>query len=182
MKYYNLSDQEARHVASLKPGADFVIVVPIEQPPKGYKLIQPSVYSNVDFYNDITGEYWSTKLPHPLDTLIGLRETWNTGTDYYGHNQYVYKADNIVYPCVVKWRSSQCMAKEAIRHWATVTDSRVDMVQNITKEEIILRGVSIFKMYQDDRFVDRFNNRYKGKYTWAQNPYVNIATLTGVTP
>jgi hypothetical protein len=137
--YHNLDEIQAKHVVTLKSGDEFVIVVPIEQPLEGYILIQPSD-KEVEFYNDRTGEYWHTKLPYPLGSRIGLRETWGVdGNDYYDYNPPIYyKADNPKRLNMI-WYSAQCMPVSAIR-WGTITSTRVDRVQKVTDYEWSVMG------------------------------------------
>ena len=168
--YYNLDAQQIDYW-KLNPGKSMVIVIPLpEQPPVGQKYGETGL---------------SMTLLYPLNTRMGLRETW-TESERVGH--YSYKTDgDIYYPdgelCKC-WRSAQSMPVEAIRYWGIVTGAGVDKVQNMTGLEIShMFGINYLSMIDNLLkiiFKNWFNNRYsktKKKWTWEDNPYCQIAVL-----
>ncbi len=121
---------------------------------------------------------YSYVLPYPLNARVGLRETWLWN---YWHGIWEYKADmpNNTSPL---WCSAQCMPQDAIRYWGIVEDVRVDRVQDLTAQEMFDIGL----LSKEDNVASSelitavenwFNRRYKGKWTWEQNPYCEILML-----
>jgi len=178
--YYNLDTDQARHYASLAKGDKMVLVVSLkEQPPKGSSIlhIDDKVYFEYP-YGDVVGY----DFPYPLNSRIGLRETWEWLEGYnLGEYWYVYKVDGK--PNVpewqgnFKWHSSQCQPIEAIRHWATVMELRVDRVQEVFVCEWYRAGFPDTTTPAEIKGANWFNRRYKGKWTWEQNPYCQIVTI-----
>jgi len=145
--YYNLA-QQAFHVASLKAGDTFVIVVPLkEQPPEGCP--QMHVW---DIYSDFVriGEnlpdpiICDIKLPYPVGSRVGLREAW--------------------------------MPIKAIRNWGIVDKVRVDKVQNLVVFEKNQLGLDNYPINSMHGLSPWFNKRY-GEGTWDKNPYCEIVTM-----
>ncbi len=163
--YHNLSEPEARHAASLAPGDEMVIVVPLpKQPPEGWKPLYIPYDDPCSIYGDQDGEATLYELPIPSGK-VGLREPWwmpQKGNLKYRYSRIIYKYseerpyclnggnDSIYFNCPdgetekVIWRSSSCMPIKAIRHWYMVTGSRVDRVQGVTEWECKLAGFDSF--------------------------------------
>lgn len=171
---YNLDQTQARPVATLKKGDQWVMVVPLKEQYDAYKvhsikgdyvLFEPTDYKGAILL--------SVKLPFPLNARVGLRETWNLMGDSRVttiqpmRSTYIYKA-NYKFPNfpadIDKWRPPSSMPTEAIRHWFKPTEVRVDRVQDMTYDEIELAGFDIiFNEYHqpvDSTFRQWFNKRY----------------------
>jgi hypothetical protein len=147
MTYYNLDLLQAEHFASLKSGETMTVIVPIEQPPEGYNSCSTKGVTHACFFNVIDPLIY-IKLPYPLNARVGMRETWG------------------------------------LQSWGTVTDARVDRVQEVTCTEIT-HALHYSYMFREEHlddsvgrcFKDWFNARYKGRFTWDKNPWVEIATI-----
>jgi len=140
MKYYNLTDTEARNWRQINT----ILVVLKEQPPNLWKL---SRIGNdfVEFYNpateptlsqpDIETEWDIWKLPYAVGDVVGCRETWAYDLD----EGYVYLSDDMtenVPHGFNYWHSpDKDMPIEAIRRWWKVLGVDVKRVQKITAEE-----------------------------------------------
>jgi hypothetical protein len=170
-RYYNLPDEQARWLATGNPNEMVIVSVLKEQPPEGYQ-----------------GEFdssWRPVLPHPIDAKVLLRETWDGEYALGGIiilDKVRYKADRD--EPIWEWRSPAAMPPEAIRHkdWM-VTGVRVCRVQEIKDNELYHAYFGWYEVRkQGDRkkFRDWFDRRYSRtakKWTWDQNPYVEIAAI-----
>jgi hypothetical protein len=207
---YNLDQKQAKHFANLKSGETMVIVVPLKrQPPKHIQwLIKPTLTGELEFFHpQISGSFteiikYPIIFPYPIGARVGLRETWDKWTDVDGVIHYVYKSSDGESVTVflagggefnIKWHSAQCMPVEAIDdrgNWVIAKDPKVDMVQNVTPQEIhdiglvsskeLFINVTVEGFLEKDlpkRFKDWFNARYAPKWTWEMNVYVEILTV-----
>lgn len=186
--YYNLDSEQALHVASHK-GDPFVIIVPLDFG-EGWthdEWTNPEIMEQGKFveFTHIKGcPRISFKLPYPLGSRVGLRETWrytvsSSGVCY--GLPYIYKSTHIGNGWH-RWYSSQCMPIEAIDdrgNWGIVIESRVDKVQNIHGYFCKIAGFKNESINSNYRSCLRkwFNNRYRGIWTWDDNPYCQIAKV-----
>lgn len=205
-RYYNLPDVTAAWLAKEKP-RELVIVTVIEQPPEGYiydgiiEEILPFRRRLVNFYSSKSN--WQTKLPYPIGSPVWLRETWKRCQLKNKYGCYIYKVDNHCIGCkwigcdrYNKWRSPATMPDKFIRYTDfTVTEARVCRVQNIGIIDIMNAGfpATVYQTLTGQgiltepilRFKDWFNRRYSRtvkKWTWEQDPWVEVAVIERSKP
>jgi len=138
------------------------------------------------------------KSPYQVNDILYVRETWTDWGCYkcevyecYGScrlTKYLYKADGVIDE--EKWKPSIHMPKEAARIFLKVTDVRVERLQDITNEQILLEGVhkerieSILRQFPEPvdeweraaytlEWAELWDSTVKDKnQEWGTNPYV----------
>lgn len=141
-----------------------------------------------------------TKAPYQPGDILYVRETWqylyeldgneqiieDTGKYYYAATDTIsfntYVDENGLEHEHVPWKPSIHMPKEAARIWLKVTDVRVELLQEITSEQIGREGVEVEYPHvlngEEKRyaFSTLWNNTIKksdlDRYGWDANPYV----------
>ena len=116
--------------------------------------------------------------------LLWVRETWN----YFGGNEYLYQQDkgSVSYradsPVTQvhgdRWRPSIHMPRWASRLMLSITDVRVQRVQEITEKDAEaegMRGIG-HSFYGEFRLTWDSINAKRG-YSWVSNPYVWALTF-----
>lgn len=140
--------------------------------------------------------------PYQKEDILYVRETWAQIKDipfwqeYFcgdtrDHpifpDEYIYKADNIKVDGIlpdIKWYPSIHMPKQAARIWLKVTDVRVERLQDIDGQAILLEGVNChvhpeahyFDGNQKMMFAELWDSTIKksvmDRYGWDANPWV----------
>ena len=134
--------------------------------------------------------------PYHTDDVLYVRETWSPIYPDKESNEvcgYIYKEDSLEeydnrypdgedYQWGGKWRPSIHMPKEAARIWLKVTDVRVELLQEITSEQIGREGVEVEYPHvlngEEKRyaFSTLWNSTVKksdlDRYGWNANPWV----------
>ena len=140
------------------------------------------------------GKRWNP--PYHTDDVLYVRETWSPIYPDKESNEvcgYIYKEDSLEeydnrypdgedYQWGGKWRPSIHMPKEAARIWLKVTDVRVELLQEITSEQIGREGVEVEYPHvlngEEKRyaFSTLWNSTVKksdlDRYGWNANPWV----------
>ena len=134
--------------------------------------------------------------PYHTDDVLYVRETWSPIYPDKESNEvcgYIYKEDSLEeydnrypdgedYQWGGKWRPSIHMPKEVARIWLKVTDVRVELLQEITSEQIGREGVEVEYPHvlngEEKRyaFSTLWNSTVKksdlDRYGWNANPWV----------
>lgn len=152
------------------------------------------VWKNVGWWregwNPIETITWKHTPYRPGDILY-VRET------FFEHkSHFYYKADGkheilAMLGITFKWRPSIHMPREAARIFLRVTDVRVERLQEITEEQVILEG---FEAYHSDSgyyepatlgFVETWDSTIKktdhALYGWDANPWVWVIEFEHIT-
>ena len=140
------------------------------------------------------GKRWNP--PYHTDDVLYVRETWAPIYPGKESNEvcgYIYKEDSLEeydnrypdgedYQWGGKWRPSIHMPKEAARIWLKVTNVRVELLQEITSEQIGREGVEVEYPHvlngEEKRyaFSTLWNSTVKksdlDRYGWNANPWV----------
>lgn len=124
---------------------------------------------------------------YALGDILWVRETW---CEMYG--AYFYKADvdkaiaELMESQSVKWRPSIHMPREAARLFLSVTDVRVERLQDITHEDVLAEGIPECAGRTDEedcncadgQFIEIWESIYaKRGYGWDSNPFVWVYTF-----
>jgi len=131
----------------------------------------------------------------PGDTLW-VRETWQllpSGFDEIPPEMnYIYRATDKLSSECTKWRPSIFMPRTAARLFLTVTNVRVERLQEITKEDARAEGINVgtvdtekyekstaYRIFTDNLPIARFGDLWnsintKRGYGWEKNPWVWI--------
>lgn len=140
--------------------------------------------------------YIEPKPPYNVGDTIYIRETWQC-LNPYSDKEYVYKAtcDADFAKDIGSWKPSIHMPKEAARIWLKVTNVRVERLQDITEQQIMLEGTSydkeIYEMpcniinageaYLRGEFMRLWESTvsypYLKKYGWNANPFVWVISF-----
>ena len=124
--------------------------------------------------------------PYQPGDILYVRETWGEG---YEEGTYIYRADDKLAGLPTFKESSKLiyhpsihMPKEAARIWIKVTDVRVELLQEITSEQIGREGVEVEYPHvlngEEKRyaFSTLWNSTVKksdlDRYGWNANPWV----------
>lgn len=122
--------------------------------------------------------------PYNPGDILYVRETWCKNTNF---DEYYYAANRKAGACApygVKWHPSIHMPKEAARIWLKVTDVRVERLQDMTGQDILLEGVNChvhpeahyFDGNQKMMFEELWDSTIKktdiDRYGWDANPWV----------
>lgn len=138
--------------------------------------------------------------PYQTDDILYVRETWqylyeldgneqiieDTGKYYYAATDTIsfntYVDENGLEHKHVPWKPSIHMPKEAARIWLKVTDVRVELLQEITSEQICREGVEVEyphvlngeeKRYAFSRLWDSTIKKSDlDRYGWNASPWV----------
>ena len=119
------------------------------------------------------------KAPYQPGDILYVRETWKKAPNgYYYYEDW--KRNDIA--DITKWKPSIHMPKEAARIWLKVTDVRVELLQEITSEQIGREGVEVEYPHvlngEEKRyaFSTLWNSTVKksdlDRYGWNANPWV----------
>lgn len=128
------------------------------------------------------------KPPYQPGDILYVRETWGEG---YEEGTYIYRADDKLAGLPTFKESSKLiyhpsihMPKEVARIWLKVTDVRVELLQEITSEQIGREGVEVEYPHvlngEEKRyaFSTLWNSTVKksdlDRYGWNANPWVWI--------
>ena len=128
------------------------------------------------------------KPPYQPGDILYVRETWGEG---YEEGTYIYRADDKLAGLPTFKESSKLiyhpsihMPKEVARIWLKVTDVRVELLQEITSEQIGREGVEVEYPHvlngEEKRyaFSTIWNSTIKksdlDRYGWDANPWVWI--------
>lgn len=126
------------------------------------------------------------KPPYQPGDILYVRETWGEG---YEEGTYIYRADDKLAGLPTFKESSKLiyhpsihMPKEVARIWLKVTDVRVELLQEITSEQIGREGVEVEYPHvlngEEKRyaFSTLWNSTVKkydlDRYGWKANPWV----------
>lgn len=126
------------------------------------------------------------KPPYQPGDILYVRETWGEG---YEEGTYIYRADDKLAGLPTFKESSKLiyhpsihMPKEVARIWLKVTDVRVELLQEITSEQIGREGVEVEYPHvlngEEKRyaFSTLWNSTVKksdlDRYGWNANPWV----------
>ena len=135
--------------------------------------------------------YIEPKPPYSVRDTMYVRETWQC-LNPYSDKEYVYKAtcDADFAKDIGSWLPSIHMPKVAARIWLKVTGVRVERLQDITEQQIMLEGTpydkEIYEMpcniinageaYLRGEFMRLWESTvrypYLKKYGWNANPFV----------
>jgi len=114
---------------------------------------------------------------HQKGDILYVRETWNTVD-----GDYVYRADQE--KDYFKWKPSIHMPYEAARIFLRVTNVRIEMLQDITMEQVIKEGITgldlehiaLLENHYDIPFAALWDSTLKKSdlelYGWKANPWV----------
>lgn len=175
-RYYNLTDEQARYIQ----GKDwFVIVVPLEKQLQSNHP-QLHVYAEYDTFvrlgeNLPDTEVYDVNLLYPLNSRVGLRETWNdSGLAYHYKAKCWCKFDHSETP----WHSPVIMPYSAIRHWGKITGHRVCRVQSIDDFSKLVFPMSMIGSLQNsfERWYNTTYERRNGFIPFESDPWVEVAT------
>ena len=128
------------------------------------------------------------KPPYQPGDILYVRETWGEG---YEEGTYIYRADDKLAGLPTFKESSKLiyhpsihMPKEVARIWLKVTDVRVELLQEITSEQISREGVEVEYPHvlngEEKRyaFSALWNSTIKksdiDRYGWDANPWVFV--------
>lgn len=117
--------------------------------------------------------------------MIGKTSTIHEDKDAISEGCYIYRADH-PHPERIIWRPSIHMPKEAARIWLSVTDIKIQRLQEMTLDDFLQEGVVMLpeafndpeNVYQQGRtdFIDIWDSTIpKGQqalYGWAANPWI----------
>ena len=122
-----------------------------------YKNWYAGFYNDNDIFCGATGgrhiDAIYFKAPYKVNDILYVRETWGTyNRNWWEADYFLYRADypdgattyehNAGVMCdLPNWRPSIHMPKEAARIFLKVTGVRVERLQDITNEQILLEGV-----------------------------------------
>lgn len=146
MKYYNLSDVEAKNFNSINM---FLSILP-KQHPDGYNFDETAEMLSQGYISEAYSlELKKTfKLPYAVGDIVGCRETWGkcyTDCCPWGYMpNTIIRVDNSYSYCVVykssfdragapRWRSPVTMPREAIRKWVKVVSVDVKYDDKLEK-------------------------------------------------
>jgi ribosomal protein S28E/S33 len=145
-------------------------------------------------FNDLTVRY--VNQPYQVGDILYARETWRELT-IMGEPYYIFKADDTEHS-VKHWKPSRFMPKSAARIFLRVTDVRVEKLQNITAEQVILEGIRLSCRHDNyvcsanpcefkktgsckDRYKETWNSTIKKKdlplYGWDASPWVWVMSF-----
>lgn len=125
----------------------------------------------------ISGDGWGVKIPYVLGDRLWVRETFSTDGQAERECIYLatigtdsdYSAEEI---SEIRWRSPIHMPRWASRLTLTVTDVRVQRVQDISEEDARAEGVGT-----RDAFACAWDAIH-GHGAWARNDWVAALTFT----
>jgi hypothetical protein len=116
--------------------------------------------------------------PEPYDCPYGqpgdvlwVRETFSIYLD-----AYLFKSTNTIFKGV-KWKPSIHMPKDVAQIWLQITEVKVELVQNISNEDVIAEGVKADIATDHPRGVHytAFSDlwiKINGNGSWISNPWV----------
>lgn len=125
-------------------------------------------------------EGWEAYLPYQVGDSLWVRETFASAWDFYDEppdNDWIYRADGKLPDA--KWRPSIFMPRKHSRITLSVTDVRVQRLQDISDadawaEGVTGRGLSRYEgesiaLFRD--LWDSINGKRPGR-SWADNPWI----------
>lgn len=80
----------------------------------------------------------------------------------------------------VVWKPSIHMPKKFARIWLEITDVRVERIQDISQDDIMLEGVKISRQKDYVLFPDLWESTYPG--SWEKNDFVWVVEFKRINP
>ncbi len=134
------------------------------------------------------------KVPYAVGDRLWVREAWKPHSTFAGmtprdipRSNIFYRADDTYAPSNTPWRSPIHMPRWASRLTLTVTDVRVQRVQDISPEDIEAEGVIIPlhhrgplhdpHRWRQDHFRPLWESLH-GPGSWDANPWVTATSFT----
>lgn len=118
-------------------------------------------------------DYAGIKVPHPIGTIIWVKETFE---DF--HGGYNYRAGT--YGLLgEKWTPSIFMPRKAARIFLEVVDVRVERLHRITWDDAVAEGCPGYRPTQDEP-TDQFKRLWEsinGEESWKESPYVWVISF-----
>jgi len=144
--------------------------------------VNPKKYNNGDFVETGYDDTLHFKYTNPFGQIgdrLWVRETW-APLDTAPNGVY-YWAD-VENPKRGGWKPSIHMRKKHARIWLTITDIRIDRLQNISDEDAEKEGVDFLRYVPDvdetltatELFMCLWDSVYTGEKCWDSNPWVFV--------